>query len=147
MIPEHGTTFYTLAPAGSSKMLACVDMWPGDGLDRNMRRDATKYHDICQVCVHADAPVDGALSLAADFHAPTLLWAIESASQIAVWSERGNSRRADVVGWMVDAAHDGARFQATICTAPENAAAWLAYVKRWSRKDTDVRVFGPEGQQ
>ena len=144
LVSEHGTTFCTLAPAGSSKMLACVDMWPGGGLDRNMRRGAIKHHDVCQICVHADAPANGTLPLAADFHEPTLLWAIEKASQIAVWSERDTSRRAEVVGWMCDAARDGARFQATICTQPKNAAAWLANVDRWKGDDTKVRLFGPE---
>jgi hypothetical protein len=144
---EHGTTFYTFAPAGSSKMLACVDMWPGGGLDRNMRRDAIKFHDNCQICIHADSPSDGAAPLAVDFHAPTLLWAIKNSSQLAVWSERGSSHRADVVGWMVNTAAEGSRFQTTICTTLERATHWLAYVDRWKGDDAEVRVFGPEGRQ
>jgi hypothetical protein len=148
MIQEHGTTFYTFAPAGSSKMLACVDMWPGSGLDRKMRRDAIKFHDCCQVCVHADIhDPAGELPGPADFHAPTLLWAIKNSSQLAVWSERGSSRQADVVGWMVNTAAEGSRFQTTICTTPERAAHWLAFVDRRKGAEAEVRVFGPEGQQ
>jgi hypothetical protein len=148
LIPEIGTALHTIIAPGGSKVLANVDMRPGGGLDLSMRRDTIKFHDICQVFLHSDIHNDaGDLPGPADFHAPTLLWALENSFQIAVWIERGISRHADLVGWMVDAAYAGSRFQTTINARPENAAAWLAYVDRWKGDDSDVRVFGPETQQ
>jgi hypothetical protein len=148
MIPEHGTSLHTLAAAGGVKVLANVDMRPSGGLDLDIRRDTVKFHDICQVFVHADIHDDaGELPVPADFHAPTLFWALEHSFQIAVWVERGISRHADVVGWMVDAAHAGSRFQTTINARPENAVAWLAHVDRWRGRDAELRVFGREALQ
>jgi len=38
----------------------------------------------------------------------------------------------------------GARFLTTIETSEGRAAEWAAFLKRWKRKATPVRVFGPE---
>jgi hypothetical protein len=148
LIPETGTALHTLAASGGVKVLANVNMRPGDGLTRRVRRIAVKAHDICQVVVHADiCGPDGKLPLTADFHAPTLLWALENAEQIALWSERGTLHHLDVAAWMVNAAHAGSRFQTTINATPEHAASWLAYVTRWKARGAEVRVFGPEALQ
>jgi hypothetical protein len=148
LIPEHGTSLHTIAATGGVKVLANVNMRPGDGLTRGARHTAVKAHDICQVFVHADlCRPDGKLPLAADFHAPTLLWALENAEQIALWCERGMSRRDEVGEWLVDAAYAGAHFQTTINATPERAAFWLAYIGRWKRKAAELRVFGPEALQ
>jgi hypothetical protein len=147
LIPETGTSLHTIAAAGGVKVLASVDMRTGAGLNRNARRLAVRAHDICQVHVHADIrEADGELPMVADFHAPTVLWALEHADQIALWCERGVSRHADVATWIVNAAYAGARFQTTINATPEHAAAWLAYVERWKGENAEVRVFGPEVQ-
>jgi hypothetical protein len=148
LIPEHGTSLHTLAAAGGVKVLASVNMRPGGGLDPRLRRDTVKFHDICQVVVHADIhDANGGLPWPAEFHAPTLLWAIENAQQIALWCEPGTSRHAEVAEWMVNAAHGGSRFQITINAAPEGAAAWLALVDRWKGDNAEVRVFGSEAAQ
>jgi hypothetical protein len=148
LVPETGTALHTLiAPAGV-KTLANVDMRTGDGLTRHARRLAVSGHDICQVFVHADiCEPDGELPGPADFHAPTLLWALENSQQIALWCERGVSRHGDVAAWIVNAAYAGARFQTSINATPDNAAAWLAYVDRWRAHDAEVRVFGPGAPQ
>jgi hypothetical protein len=148
LIPETGTALHTIiAPAGV-KTLAHVDMRTGDGLNRYARRVAVEAHDICQVFVHADIrDTDGELPLASDFHAPTLLWAMENAEQIALWCERGISCHAEVGAWMVNTAHAGSRFQTIINATPEHAAHWLAYITRWKSKDAEVRVFGREALQ
>jgi hypothetical protein len=147
LIPETGTSLHTIAAAGGVKVLASVDMRPGDGLTRGARRTAVKAHDICQVFVHADfCRQDGKLPLAADFHAPTLLWALETAEQIALWCERGTTHHAKVAAWIVNTAHAGSRFQTTINATPEHAAEWLAYVERWKGENAEIRVFGPEVQ-
>src|SRR5258705_9469401 len=102
LIPETGTSLHTIAAPGGVKVLASVDMRPGGGLTRGARRTAVKLHDICQVVVHADlCRHDGKLPLAADFHAPTLLWALEKAEQIALWCERGTTHHAEVAAWIV----------------------------------------------
>jgi hypothetical protein len=143
LIPEHGTSLHTIAATGGVKVLASVDMRPGDGLTRGARRTAVEAHDICQVVVHADlCRHDGKLPLAADFHAPTLLWALETAEQIALWCERGTTHHADVAAWIVNTAHAGSRFQTTINATPEHAAHWLAYINRWKGKRAKVRTFG-----
>jgi hypothetical protein len=148
MIPEWGTNLHTITAAGGVKVLANVDMRPGDGLDPGIRRDTAKIHDICQVFVHADIHDDvGGLPEPAAFHAPTLLWALEASFQVAVWVERGVSRHADVVGWMVNAAHAGSRFQTTINARPENAAVWLAYVDRWKGNGAETRIYESEALQ
>jgi len=148
LIPEAGTALHTLIVPGGVKVLANVDMRPGDGLNRFARRVAIKAHDICQVRVHADIRgTDGELPLASDFHAPTLLWALENSAQIALWCEQGISRHADVGAWTVNAAHAGSRFQTIINATPEHAADWLAYVTRWKSRDAEVRVFGGETVQ
>jgi hypothetical protein len=148
LIPETGTSLHTIAATGGVKVLANVNMRPGDGLTRRARRIAVKAHDVCQVVVHADiCEPDGKLPLAADFHAPTLLWALENAEQIALWCESGTSRHPEVAVWMVNTAHAGSRFQTTINTTPEHAANWLADVTRWRARGAEVRVFGPEALQ
>jgi hypothetical protein len=145
LIPVTGTALHTLIAPGGVKVLASVDMRPGGGLNRQARRVAIAGHDICQVYVHADIPdADGDLPVAADFHAPTLLWAMEHAEQIALWCERGTRRHAEVGAWTVNSAYAGSRFQAVICAAPDTAAAWLAYVDRWKGKAAKVRVFDGE---
>jgi hypothetical protein len=148
LIPETGTALHTLiAPAGV-KTLAHVDMRTGDGLNRYARRVAIAAHDIIQVFVHADIRgTDGELPLASDFHAPTLLWALENAEQIALWCEQGTSLHSEVGAWTVNTAHAGSRFQTIINATPEHAANWLAYIHRWKGRNSEVRMFGPEGLQ
>ncbi|MDB5605088.1 MAG: hypothetical protein JWP25_1988 [Bradyrhizobium sp.] len=146
LIPETGTSLHTLLAPGAVKTLACIDMRPGDGLNRKARRVAVKAHDICQARVHADIPgLDGQLPTPADFHAPTLLWAIETSVQIGLWTETGTSLQDDVSAWLVNAAYAGSRFQTLINATPAHAAAWLAHVHRWKGSGADIRVFGPEG--
>jgi hypothetical protein len=148
LIPEAGTALHTLIVPGGVKVLANVDMRPGDGLNRFARRVAVAAHDVCLVRVHADIRgTDGDLPLASDFHAPTLLWALENSAQIALWCEQGTGRHAEVGAWTVNAAHAGSRFQTIINATPEHAAHWLAYVTRWRSKDAEVRVFGGETLQ
>jgi hypothetical protein len=143
LIPETGTALHTIAAPGGLKILANVDMRPGEGLPFRARRVAIEAHDICQVFVHADIrDADGELPVAMDFHAPTLLWAIESSAQIALWCERGTSHHSALCAWMVNAAHAGSRFQTTINATPEHAAHWLAFVERWKGKRAQVRTFG-----
>jgi hypothetical protein len=148
LIPETGTAIHTLiAPAGV-KVLANVDMRPGDGLNRYARRVAIRAHDICQVRVHADIrDTDGELPLASDFHAPTLLWAVENAEQIALWCEQGTSLHSEVGAWTVNTAYAGSRFQTIVNATPEHAAQWLAYIHRWKGKRAQVRTFGHGGLQ
>lgn len=89
--------------------------------------------------MHADIrDADGDLPLAIDFHAPTILWALENAEQIALWCERGTSRHAEVVAWTVNTAHAGSRFQTIVNATPEHAAHWLAYIHRWKGKRAQV---------
>ena len=148
LIPETGTALHTIIVPGAVKTLACVEMRTGDGLNRYARRVAIKAHNICQVRVHADIRgTDGELPLASDFHAPTLLWALENSAQIALWCEQGITRHAEVGAWTVNAAHAGSRFQTIINATPEHAAHWLAHVTRWKRRDAEVRVFGGETLQ
>jgi hypothetical protein len=148
LIPETGTSLHTIAVAGGVKVLASVDMRTGAGLTRNARRLAVRAHDICQVRVHADIrEADGALPTVPDFHAPTLLWALENAEQIAVWCEDGVSHHGDLTAWIVNAAYKGSRFQISINATSEHAAAWLAHVERWKGENAEIRVFGPEGRQ
>jgi hypothetical protein len=147
LIPETGTSLHTIAAIGGVKVLASVDMPTGAGLTRNARQLAVRAHDICQVVVHADlCRHDGKLPLAADFHAPTLLWALETSEQIALWCERGTTHHAEVAAWIVNTAHAGSRFQTTINPTPEHAAAWLAHIERWKGENAEIRVFGPEVQ-
>ena len=135
LIPETGTALHTIVVPGAVKTLASVEMRTGDGLNRYARRVAIKAHDICQVLVHADIrDTDGELPLASDFHAPTLLWALENSAQIALWCEQGITRHAEVAAWTVNAAHAGSRFQTIINATPEHAAHWLAHVTRWKSK-------------
>jgi hypothetical protein len=146
MIPETGTALHTLIAHAGVKVLANVDMRPGGGLNRYARRTAIAAHDICQVRVHADIRgTGGQLPLALDFHAPTLLWALENAEQIALWCERGTGRHAEVAAWTVDAAYAGSRFQVVVNATPEHAANWLAHITRWKSGGAQVRVFGQEG--
>ncbi len=148
LIPEAGTALQTLIVPGSVKILANVDMRPGDGLNRYARRVAIAAHDICQVRVHADIRGDdGELPTAIAFHAPTLLWALENSAQIALWCEQGTRRHAEVGAWTVNTAHAGSRFQTIINATPEHAANWLAYVTRWKSSGAEVRVFGQETLQ
>src|SRR5258708_4225004 len=120
LIPETGTTLHTLTPAGGVKVLASVGLRPGDGLTLDARRVAIQAHDVRQVVVHADArDRDGDFPVAADFHAPTLLWAIANSAQIALWCERGTSHHSALCAWMVNAAHAGSRFQTIINATPE----------------------------
>jgi hypothetical protein len=148
LIPEHGTSLHTIAATGGVKVLASVNMRPGDGLTRGARRTAVKAHDICQVVVHADlCRPDRKLPRAADFHAPTLLWALEKTEQIALWCERGTMHLAEVATWIVNAAHAGSSFQTIINATPEHAAHWLAYTHRWKGEHAKVRVFGQGVQQ
>lgn len=148
LIPEAGTSLHTIAATGGVKVLANVDMRTGCGLPRYARHVAIAAHDVCQVFVHADIrEADGTLPSVPDFHAPTLFWTIENARQIALWCERGTSLHPDVSAWIVNAAHDGSRFQTTVNATPENAANWLTYIARWKGKDAEVRVFGPEARQ
>jgi hypothetical protein len=148
LIPETGTALHTIIAPGGVKVLANVDMRPGDGLNRYARRVAIAAHDICQVRVHADIRgTDGELPLASDFHAPTLLWALDNSAQIALWCEQGTSRHGEVGAWTVNAAHAGSRFQTLINATPEHATSWLAYVTRWKSRDAKVRVFGGETVQ
>jgi hypothetical protein len=143
LIPESGTALHTIIAPFGVKVLANVDMRPGDGLNRCARRMAIAAHDICQVRVHADIrDAYGELPLASDFHAPTLLWAMEHSAQIALWCERGTSRHLEVGAWTVNTAHAGSRFQTTINATPEHAAHWLAYIDRWKGKRAQVRTFG-----
>ncbi|MCS3929603.1 hypothetical protein M2175_004634 [Bradyrhizobium elkanii] len=145
LIPQNGTSLHTITAPGGVKVLANVDMRTGCGLPRRARRVASAAHDVCQVFVHADIrEADGTLPAIPDFHAPTLLWAVENAEQIALWCERGTSLHPDVSAWIVNAAYKGSRFQTTINATPEQAADWLAYVTRWKSKDAKLRVFGPE---
>jgi hypothetical protein len=148
LIPEHGTSLHTIAAAGGVKILANVEMRTGGGLNRQARRLAIGAHDICQTHVHADIPdAVGELPTPADFHEPTLLWALDNSAQVALWCEPGVSRHTEVVSWMVDTAHAGSRFQTSINATPEHAATWLAYINRWKSKHAEVRVFGPEARQ
>lgn len=148
LIPETGTSLHTIAAPGGVKVLANVDMRTGGGLPRNARRVAIAAHDVCQVFVHADIfEADGALPTVADFHAPTLVWALENAEQIALWCERGTSLHPDVSAWIVNAACQGSRFQTSVNATPESAASWLAHINRWKGKNAEVRVFGPEARQ
>jgi hypothetical protein len=143
LIPETGANLHTIIVPGGVKVLASVGLRPGDGLTLDARRVAVGAHDICQVVVHADAcDPDGELPVAADFHAPTLLWAIENSAQIALWCERGTSHHSALCAWMVNAAHAGSRFQTTVNATPEHAASWLAYINRWKAKRAQVRTFG-----
>lgn len=148
LISEAGTALHTLIVPGGVKVLANVDMRPGEGLPARARRVATEAHDIVQVYVYADIrDADGDLPLAIDFHAPTILWALENAEQIALWCERGTSRHAEVVAWTVNTAHAGSRFQTIVNATPEHAAHWLAYIHRWKGKRAQVRTFGHGGLQ
>jgi hypothetical protein len=148
LIPETGTALHTLIAPTGVKVLANVDMRPGDGLNRCARRMAIAAHDICQVRVHADIrDAYGELPLASDFHAPTLLWAMEHSEQIALGCERGTSHHSEVGAWTVNAAHAGSRFQTIVNATPEHAAHWLAFVERWKGPISEVRVFGREGLQ
>jgi hypothetical protein len=123
-------------------------MRTGDGLTRKARGLAIDAHDICRVFVHADIhDTGGEWPEPADFHAPTLLWALDNSAQIALWCEIGTSRHAEVAAWMVNSAHAGSRFQTTINARPENAGAWLVFVERWKSVRTEVRVFGSEPRQ
>jgi hypothetical protein len=142
LIPDMGTALHTLAAPGGLKVLASVDMRPGDGLPLGLRSAVIAAHDIIQVSVHADMPDAGELPTAIDFHAPTLLWAIENSAQIALWCERGTSQHSALCRWLVNAAHAGSSFQTIINATPEHAAHWLAYVHRWKGKRAKVRVFG-----
>jgi hypothetical protein len=146
LIPETGTSLHTIAVPGGVKVLASVDMRTGAGLTRKARRIAVWAHDIVQVYVHADIPDAGELPTAIDFHAPTLLWALENSAQIALWCEHGTSHQEEVGAWMVDAAYAGSRFQTCVNATPEHAAAWLAYIERWKGENAEVRVFGSEGR-
>lgn len=148
LIPETGTSLHTMTVAGGVKTLANVDMRTGGGLPRNARRAATAIHDVCQVFVHADIlEAREALPAVSDFHAPTLLWALENAEQIALWCERGTSLHPDVSAWIVNTAHRGSRFQTVVNATPESTASWLAHINRWKGKNAEVRVFGPEARQ
>ncbi|MGQ2186084.1 hypothetical protein ACT4MK_22405 [Bradyrhizobium barranii] len=148
LIPQNGTSLHTIAVPDGVKVLANVDMRTGSGLPRRARRVAIAAHDVCQVFVHADIlEADGARPAVADFHAPTLLWALENAEQIALWCERGTSLHPDVTAWIVNAAHNGSRFQTTVNATPESAANWLECINRWKGKSAEVRVFGPEVHQ
>jgi hypothetical protein len=143
LIPETGTALRTLIASAGVKTLANVDMRPGDGLHSYARRRAIAAHDIVQVFVHADIrDAYGELPLASDFHAPTLLWALEHSAQIALWCEQGTSRHAEVAAWTVNTAHAGSRFQTIVNATPEHAANWLAHIHRWKGKRAQVRVFG-----
>jgi hypothetical protein len=143
MIPETGTALHTIAAPGGIKILANVDMRPGDGLPRRARRIATEAHDVVQVYVHADSRgADGGFPVPAAFHAPTLLWALENSEQIAAWVEQGTSQHFAVGSWLVNAAHVGSSFQTIINATPERATHWLAYINRWKGKRAKVRVFG-----
>jgi hypothetical protein len=145
LLPDTGTSLHTIAARAGLKILASVNMRPGDGINLGVRRGIVAAHDIVQVSVHADIPDDdGELPTAVDFHAPTLLWTIEHAEQLALWCESGTNRHADVAAWMVNSAQAGSRFQTTINATPEHAAHWLAYLTRWKRDGAELRVFGRE---
>jgi hypothetical protein len=142
LIPETGTALHTIAAPGGLKILANVDMRPGDGLPPRARRIALEAHDVVQVYVHADiCGADGELPGPADFNAPTLLWALENSENIALWCEQGTSQHFAVSSWLVNAAHAGSRFQTLVNATPEHAAHWLAYIHRWKGKRAKVRVF------
>ena len=148
LIPETGTTLHTITARAGVKTVADVHMRPGDGLNRTARRVAIKAHDICQVFVHADIPeLDGRLPVQADFHAPTLLWAIENSAQIALWTEFGATRHEEVSAWLVNTAYTGSRFQTLINATPAHAARWLAFVEIWKSERAEIRVFGGETVQ
>jgi hypothetical protein len=148
LIPETGTALHTIAAPGGLKILANVDMRPGDGLPARARRIATEAHDVVQVYVHADiCGADGDFPVAPDFHSPTLFWALENSENIALWCEHGTSQHFAVSYWLVNAAHAGYRFQTIVNATPEHAAHWLAHIHRWKGERARVRVFGREALQ
>jgi len=149
LIPETGCALHTIAAKGAVKILAHVDMRPGDGLSPHARAVATAApHDICQVYAHADIPsLADELPGPCHFHVPTLFWALENAEQIALWCELGTSRHSEVAAWTVNTAHAGSRFQTVINATPDNADEWLAFITRWKSPNAELRVFGGETVQ
>jgi hypothetical protein len=146
LVPERGASLHTMIAPGGPKIVANVGLSPGGGLAKYARRLAIEAHDCVQVHIHAES-YNGRPPVVAAFHAPTLLWALKNSSQIALWCELGTSRHHDICEWLVNAAHAGARFQTTISTTPADAEDWRTFVDRWKGRNSEVRVFGPEGLQ
>jgi hypothetical protein len=146
LVPERGASLHTMIAPGGPKVVANVGLSPGGGLAKYARRLAVEAHDCVQVYAHAES-YNGQPPLVTDFHPGTLRWAFGRSEQIGIWSEPGTEHYHDIGEWLVNAAHTGARFQTTINTTPRHAGAWRAAIDRWKGRNSEVRVFGPEGLQ
>ena len=144
IIPEHGASLHTLIAPGAPKSLAYVELSPGGGLANYERRIAVQAHTIVQTHVHAESSTGRKVS---DFDESTLRWACDRSEQIAVWCERGKDHHEAVLEWLVNSAAAGSRFQTTIFTTPLHGDAWRIAVDRWKGRNSEVRMFGPEGLQ
>ena len=141
LLPESGAFFATIA--GEAKTIAQVLLAPGDGLS-SYHRDLALEHSLVSFSVRGDwerAPAP------ADFHRATLRWAINNATDIAVWSAPFPQFKDDVVLWGETAVNNGARFLLKIETTAQRAAEWAALVRRWKKPAASIRFFGPESAE
>jgi hypothetical protein len=141
LVPEQGASLHTMIAPGGSKIVANVGLSPGGGLSKYARRVAIDAHDVVHFNVHAEA-YTGQVS---DFHASTLRWAFSRSAQIAIWCEPGTGHTDALGEWLVTAANAGSKFQTIINTTPLHGGAWRVAVDRWKGRNSDVRMFGPEG--
>jgi hypothetical protein len=137
-IPQSGCSFATIA--GEANTVAQVILAPGDGLGKYHRRLA-EAHPVVMCAVRGDLEPPAAPDA---FHRTTLRWALYSADYIAIWSAPFPEFYDDVGRAGMQAVDDGRWFLVTIETTAERAPEWAAFVQRWKRKTTPVRVYGPE---
>ena len=141
LVPEHGASLHAMIVPGGSKLVANVGLSPGGGLSKHAPRVAIDAHDAVHLYVHAEDCADQVPA----FHASTLRWAFGRSAQIAIWCEPGDGHYDALGEWLVTAANAGATFQTIINTTPLHGGAWRVAVDRWKGRNSDVRMFGPEG--
>jgi hypothetical protein len=142
VFPHTGSRMATLI--GPAKTVAQVLIAPGDGLNRHLRKGAERHHDHVLATVRGEIYYGRPAPSVADFHEPTLRWALGRSHEITVWSSPYPDDIPALSEWF--ATRTGA-FHTMIETTPSRAAEWEQAVARWRKKDAVVRFFGPEGVQ
>jgi hypothetical protein len=145
VFPHTGSRMATLV--GPAKTSAQVLIAPGSGLNRQLRKGAERHHDHVSAIVRGEIYYGRPAPSVADFHEPTLRWALGRSNEIAVWSSPYPDDSSELGEWMVGRALAGSAFQTLIETTPSRAAEWGQAVALWKKTDAVVRFFGPEGVQ
>jgi len=141
LVPQSGAFFGTMS--GEAKTVATILLAPGGGLS-SYQRGRALAHPFVSCSVRGDSETWRPAPSPDDFNRTTLLWAIDNASGIAIWSAPFPQFADDVARWGIDAANSGARFILTIETAAGRVAEWAALARRWKRRAASLRFFGRE---